>query len=73
MTPQCSRLLSHLEQEGKITPLEALEKLGIYRLSDTVFKLRNLGYKIKTKQTVSKNKFDEKVQFATYILEESKD
>jgi len=67
MTNQCKRLLKHLEANGSITPLEALAELSIYRLSDTVFKLRNLGYDIKTVQTKSYNKYKELVQFATYV------
>ena len=30
---QCDRLLAHLIDEGTINPLEAWQKLGIYRLS----------------------------------------
>jgi len=67
MTPQSKRLLEHLKAKGKIAPLEALNDLGIYRLADTVYKLRALGYDIKTKQTKSFNRFKERVQFATYI------
>ena len=68
MTPQCERVLKHLTVNKKITPLEALTDLGIYRLSDTIYKLRNLDYDIKTKQTNSFNRFNEKVRFATYEL-----
>ena len=67
LTNQCKRLLKHLESNGSITPLEALAELSIYRLADTVFKLRNLGYDIKTVQTKSYNKYKERVQFATYV------
>ena len=67
MTSQCKRLLAYLEANGKIEPLEALADLAIYRLSDTIYKLRNLGYDIKTLRTNSMNRFKEKVQFATYV------
>lgn len=72
MTPQCERVLKHLKNKGTIQPLEALTDLGIYRLSDTIYKLRNLGYDISTKQTTGFNKFKEKVRFATYELKDAK-
>jgi len=68
MQPQCKRILNHLETNGKVTPLEALADLGVYRLSSVIFRLRKLGYDIKTVQTKSYNKFKERVQFATYVL-----
>lgn len=67
MTPQMQRLLTHLKSKA-ITPIEAWQTLGIYRLSDTVYKLRKLGYDIKTIQTKSFNRFEEVVRFATYEL-----
>ncbi len=63
MTPQSKRLLDHLEANGQINPLVALNQLGIYRLADTVYKIKNLGYDIITKQTTSLNRFKEKVCF----------
>lgn len=72
MTPQCERVLKRLQQNGKINPLEALTDLGVYRLSDTIYKLRGLGYEIITKQTSSFNRFKEKVRFATYVLKVEK-
>lgn len=72
MTPQCERVLKRLQENGKINPLEALQYEGVYRLSDTIYKLRNLGYEIVTQQTSSFNRFKEKVRFATYILKDKK-
>ncbi len=66
MTPQMQRVLTHLKENGSIEPLVALNKLGIYRLSDVIFKLRE-DYNIETKMTKSLNKFQEKVNYATYV------
>ena len=41
MTKQETRLLEYLKTNYRITPIEAWNELGIYRLSDVVFKLRN--------------------------------
>ena len=63
---QQGRLIKYLEIYGHITPLEAWQKLGIYRLADTVYQLRKLGYDIVTTRKVVKNKFGEKCRIAEY-------
>ena len=45
---QANRLLDYLKTNGTINPLESWQQLGIYRLSDTVFRLRKEGYLIRT-------------------------
>ena len=50
---QNQRLLAYLIEHQSITPLEALRRLGIYRLSARIFDLREKGYNITTStQTV---------------------
>jgi len=66
---QQERLTKYLEKHGKIDPLKAWTKLGIYRLADSVFKLRKKGYKITTNDKKVKNKFKEICIVAEYKLE----
>ncbi len=40
MTNQEQRLLDYLKTNFKVSPMDAWIELGIYRLSDVVFKLR---------------------------------
>jgi hypothetical protein len=42
------KVLTHLQTYGSITPLEALEKYGSFRLGALIFNLRQEGYDIKT-------------------------
>ena len=42
------KVLTHLQVHGSITPLEALEKYGSFRLGALIFNLRKQGYDIKT-------------------------
>jgi len=65
---QRERLLNHLQNNRTVRPLEALSKLGIYRLSDTVFQLRKQGYNIHTKLVEVRNQFDEDCRVAEYEL-----
>ena len=48
MKPQLTSLVKWLEARETITPIEALEHLGIYRLSARVDELRDLGFPIYT-------------------------
>lgn len=68
MTNQENRLLEYLKVNSKITPMEAWIDLGIYRLSDVVFKLRKQGINIETQRKSVMNRFDEPCNFAEYKL-----
>lgn len=46
---QNDRLKVYLEIHGKITPIEALSRLGIYRLSARVHDLKQRGMDIETR------------------------
>ena len=67
MTQQ-NRVLKHLRQNGSITPLEAMNLYGIYRLSVHVWRLRKNGYNIVTVEQDGKNKLGEPVKYGRYIL-----
>lgn len=68
MTNQEERLLDYLKTNDKISPMEAWTELGIYRLSDVVFKLRNKDFEIETERKSVMNRFDEPCNFAEYKL-----
>tara|TARA_R110002110_G_scaffold107824_1_gene269683 strand:+ start:185 stop:394 length:210 start_codon:yes stop_codon:yes gene_type:complete len=68
MTNQEKRLLDYLKTNNKISPMEAWTELGIYRLSDVVFKLRNKDFEIETERKSVMNRFDEPCNFAEYKL-----
>ena len=46
---QNSRILQHLLDGNSITPIEALEKFGCFRLGARIFELRNQGFYIDMK------------------------
>jgi len=69
LTVQEKRLLDYLKKNRSINPIMSWQALGIYRLSDVIFKLRNKGYEIETKRKTVMNKWQEKTSFATYTLE----
>lgn len=61
---QRQQILDYLKQGYALTPLEALNKFGCFRLAAVVFVLKKEGHNITT-ETVTKN--DKK--FASYYLE----
>lgn len=69
MTPQAQKLLGYLKDHKKIQPLEALKKLGIYRLSARILDLRKEGISITTNRIQVKNRQKEICYVAEYKLE----
>lgn len=69
---QKQRVLEWLKRHKGITPLEAWVELGIYRLSDVIWKLRKY-YIIDTEEKVIINKFGEECRVAFYVLRGKKD
>lgn len=65
---QPARLLSALLFGKEIDPLAGWLTLGIYRLSDTVYQLRNLGWPVITGRLDVKNRFGEECHVANYYL-----
>lgn len=66
---QCDRLLSYLETHTAITPMDAWNDLGIYRLGARVWDLKHKRGLNITKQMVSvPNRFGETCKVAQYRL-----
>ena len=61
---QNSRILQHLLDGHSITPIEALDKFGCFRLGARIFELRKQGFIFDTKH-VDNGKGN---KFAKYIL-----
>lgn len=68
LSPQCQRVLNHLEKRGSITAHEALKMYGIMRLASRISDMRKEGYDIRTEMVERYNKYAEKVYVAKYTL-----
>lgn len=61
----CQRVREYLVRHGSITPTQALEEFGCYRLGARIFELRhNYGMNIKTEQMRSADG----EHYAKYVL-----
>tara|TARA_R100001460_G_scaffold101327_1_gene145224 strand:+ start:190 stop:387 length:198 start_codon:yes stop_codon:yes gene_type:complete len=61
---QNNQILSYLEKGKKITPIDALNKFGCFRLSARILDLRQKGHNIITENITKDGK-----TFARYSLE----
>ena len=66
---QCSKILDYMEQEGSITPLDALREFGCMRLASRITDLKHRGYVISKEMETAKNRDGEPVRYARYRLE----
>jgi hypothetical protein len=64
MKPATRDVLTYLQRHGSITPMQALNELGCYRLGARIWELRDAGYPIDT-ETVSTPSGK---HFAKYVL-----
>jgi hypothetical protein len=63
MKTQKQQIKKYLLSRKTITPIQALNKFGCFRLAAVIYKLKNEGLKIVTEMEYNKNK-----QFARYRL-----
>lgn len=70
MTGHKERLLKYLQQNGKKTTIEAIEKLRNTRLSEYIRQLRKDEYIINNIHKTGINVFGEKCHYDEFVLKE---
>ena len=55
-------------QDGPITPREALERFGCFRLAARIGELKEAGLPIQTEYICERNRYGEAVRFARYSI-----
>lgn len=65
---QRERIATYMMEHGSITAKEAMEELGVMRLSAQIFDMKELGMNIKTSMEQSVNRFGDKVRYARYFI-----
>lgn len=71
-TNKTKKVLEHLEKNGTITSIEAIENYGATRLSAIIFNLRKAGYDIETVNIPFTDRYGNKTQYGKYILHNKK-
>lgn len=68
-TTQKERTLEYLRTHKRgLTPLDAWQKLGVYRISAVIHELRKVGHNITTDDAIVKNRFGEECKVALYKI-----
>ena len=65
---QEERLLDYLSENSTITGIEALNKLGIFRLASRVSNLKKKGYSITSRMVPVTNRYGEKCHVSEYSM-----
>ena len=65
---QEERILKYMRDFGSITPLEAMQDLGVMRLGARIYDLKKAGHPISRRMVTKKNRYGESVSFAEYRL-----
>ena len=66
------RVLQHLQERGSITPLEAFDGFGCYRLGARIWELRRDGHDISTEIVQDVDRNGEPKRYARYTLRSEK-
>ena len=71
---QCAEILNYLKHNRRagITPLEALNLCGCWRLGARIYDLKELGYNIETKMIKTHPAFFNNKRYACYFLKNKK-
>jgi hypothetical protein len=69
MVSKTQLILQHMQEEGPISGLEAMQRYNLYRLSSSIHSLRKQGHLIVTEMVKRHND----VEYAQYILINSDD
>ena len=67
---QNEAVLSYMRRHGSITPLDAINDLGILRLGARIWDLRHDGHRILSELVHTANRHGEPVKYARYTLME---
>lgn len=68
---QVAMVLNHLQSGNEISPIDALNKYGCFRLSAVIYTLKNDGYNISSRLHRYKKPSGKDGHYAIYKLEEN--
>lgn len=67
---QCDMILQYMQDEGGITPWEAMKEFGCMRLGARIYDLKKRGHGIERTLVADVNRYGKRVQYARYTLPE---
>lgn len=67
-TTKLQKVLEHLQENGAITSIEAIDLYGATRLSAIIYNLRKKGYIIETKMLETIDRYGNPCHYGRYVL-----
>lgn len=68
---QCMKIVKYLHDFGSITPVQAMQDLGVMRLAARISDLEAEGWEIQHDRETGRNRYGEKTTYAKYSLKGS--
>ena len=68
---QCMKIVKYLHDFGSITPVQAMQDLGVMRLAARISDLEKNGWDIQHERETGRNRYGEKTTYAKYSLKGS--
>lgn len=65
---QCDLILRYMQDEGGITPWEAMKEFGCMRLGARIYDLKRRGHAIERTLVSDVNRYGKRVQYARYSV-----
>ena len=68
---QCMKVIKYMHDFGSITPVQAMQDLGVMRLAARISDLEADGWDIQHERETGRNRYGEKTTYAKYSLKEA--
>ena len=68
---QCMKVLKYLRDFGSITPVQAMQDLGVMRLAARISDLEEQGFEFLHERESGRNRYGEKTSYCRYRLKEA--
>ena len=68
---QCMKIVKYMHDFGSITPVQAMQDLGVMRLAARISDLEADGWDIQHERETGRNRYGEKTTYAKYSLKEA--
>ena len=68
---QCMKVIKYLHDFGSITPVQAMQDLGVMRLAARISDLEGQGFEFNHDRETGRNRYGEKTTYARYSLKKA--
>ncbi|MFR8975277.1 MAG: helix-turn-helix domain-containing protein [Eubacteriales bacterium] len=65
---QTEKIIEYIQENGSITPLDALKEIGCMRLASRMCDIKKMGYAVNKKMETATNRNGERVMYARYTI-----